>query len=322
LIHSFSMLGLLGIVVCLSAIIAFALPGVSSAVDAAVSAADTLRGGCCAFGVSGLPLHRLNAFWAQVTQENAMKPLHHHLPLLVTVLLAAAALVHGPIAQPSGYHDFADQDIAFGIPHFGDVVSNLGFAIVAAWGWWRLAPASRHPDIGSGWAGYRLFLIGLFLTAFGSTWYHLAPDNASLVWDRLPIALACGGLLAGVRGDVLRRDSRDLATWLALVAMVSVGWWYYTADPALAADLRHARGRPSGIRRRPRDLCPRQVRRVGRPPNRRRAGRCHRPYAQTPACHCGGRADCRPTGAPGSGTAHDAAACPVRAQPDGLRLRQ
>lgn len=166
-----------------------------------------------------------------------MKPLHHHLPLLVTILLATAALVHGPIAQPSGYHDFADQHSAFGIPHFGDVVSNLGFAIVAAWGWLRLAPASEHPDIRSGWAGYRLFLIGLFLTAFGSTWYHLAPDNAGLVWDRLPIALACGGLLAGVRGDVLRREGREFATWLALIAMFSVGWWYYT-DLSGAGDLR------------------------------------------------------------------------------------
>ncbi|MDM5181921.1 hypothetical protein PO883_32625 [Massilia sp. DJPM01] len=35
-------------------------------------------------------------------------------------------------------------------------------------------------------------LIGL--TAFGSSWYHLAPDDTRLVWDRLPIALACVSL--------------------------------------------------------------------------------------------------------------------------------
>ena len=165
-----------------------------------------------------------------------MKPLRHQLPLLVTFLLAAAALVHGPIAQPIGYHDFADQHAVFGTPHFADVVSNLGFALVALWGWVRLAPASRHPAIAAGWAGYRLFLLGLLLTALGSTYYHLAPDNARLVWDRLPIALACGGLLAGVLGDVRQKDS-GLAAWLALAAIASVAWWYFT-DLSGVEDLR------------------------------------------------------------------------------------
>ncbi|MCX7156376.1 MAG: hypothetical protein NTW45_08045 [Rhodocyclales bacterium] len=166
-----------------------------------------------------------------------MKLAYRHLPLVVTALLAAAALFHGPIAQPAGYHDFADQKIVFGIPHFADVISNLGFAVVAVWGWIKLAPARRHPDIQSGWAGYRLFLIGLFLTALGSSWYHLAPDNASLVWDRLPIALACGGLLAGVWGDVRQQESRGLVAGLALIAVASVGWWYFT-DLSGNGDLR------------------------------------------------------------------------------------
>lgn len=157
-----------------------------------------------------------------------MKPACRYLPPAVTALLVAAALFHGPIAQPFGYHDFADRKVVFGIPHFADVISNLGFAVVAVWGWIKLAPARRHPDIQSGWAGYRLFLIGLLLTALGSSWYHLAPDNARLVWDRLPIALAGGGLLAGVWGDVRRKESREIAAWLALAAPISVGWWYFT----------------------------------------------------------------------------------------------
>ena len=157
-----------------------------------------------------------------------MNSLPHRLPLLVTVLLAAAALFHGPIHQPAGYHDFADQTLRFGVPHFCDVTSNLGFALAAFWGWIRLAPLRAHPELRCGWAGYRLFLIGLLLTALGSSWYHLAPDNASLVWDRLPIALACAGLLAGVWGDVRRRESGKLVSWLALGAVLSVAWWYFT----------------------------------------------------------------------------------------------
>lgn len=158
-----------------------------------------------------------------------MKTPRQNLPLLVTVLLAGAALVHGPIHQPADYHDFADQTVRFGVPHFCDVTSNLGFALAAFWGWVKLSPARAHPALSNGWAGYRLFLAGLFLTALGSSWYHLAPDNGSLVWDRLPIALACGGLLAGVLGDVRGRDSGVLTTWLALAAILSVGWWYLTS---------------------------------------------------------------------------------------------
>lgn len=166
-----------------------------------------------------------------------MKLSLHHLPLALTVLLSMVALVHGPIAQLSNYHDFADHSVAFGIPHFADVASNLGFALVAAWGWTQLAPASSQAEIAPGWAGYRLFLIGLFLTALGSSWYHLAPDNASLVWDRLPIALACAGLLAGVRADTQRRDSTRFAAGLALFAVLSVSWWYVT-EMSGAGDLR------------------------------------------------------------------------------------
>ena len=166
-----------------------------------------------------------------------MKPLRNHLPLLITVILSGAALLHGPIEQLANYHDFADQEMVFGIPHFADVLSNLGFALVAMWGWLQLAPANRHVGIKNGWAGYRLFLIGLFFTAIGSSYYHLAPDNAHLVWDRLPIALACGGLLAGVWGDVRHKNSAMPSAFLAIVAVFRVAWWYFTEQIG-AGDLR------------------------------------------------------------------------------------
>lgn len=136
--------------------------------------------------------------------------------------------MHGPIAQLPNYHDFADQTPRFDIPHFADVFSNLGFALVALWGLMKLTPSSGHSAIANGWAGYRLFLIGLLLTAIGSSFYHLDPDNARLVWDRLPIALACGGLLAGVWGDSRQKDSTMLSAFLAVTAILSVAWWYFT----------------------------------------------------------------------------------------------
>jgi hypothetical protein len=166
-----------------------------------------------------------------------MEGLKQKLPTIAAALLVGAALGYGPIAQPAAYHDFADQAAVFGIPHFADVASNLGFLLVAVWGLFRLSPQRDHSALAPSWGGYRLFLVGLLLTAFGSAYYHLAPDNATLVWDRLPIALACGGLLAGVWSDTHGHPSRHPAAVLALCAVASVAWWHFT-ELAGSGDLR------------------------------------------------------------------------------------
>lgn len=161
-----------------------------------------------------------------------------HLPTVITMLVIVAMLAYGVIVQPADYHDFADHSEFAGLPRAADVLSNLGFALVGIWGWWRLAARAEHPLMRVGWPGYRLFLAGLVLTAFGSAWYHLAPDDLRLVWDRLPIALACAGLIAAVRAEtVARHDPRIEAAALALFGIASVAWWHFTNDNG-AGDLR------------------------------------------------------------------------------------
>jgi hypothetical protein len=168
----------------------------------------------------------------------AMKNLHPHLPMLIALLATLAMLVHGPIAQLPHYHDFADTRCWLELPNAADVLSNVGFLLVGAWGLARLWPLRRHPLLAPGWTGYALFLAALMLTALGSSYYHLAPDNARLVWDRLPIALACAGLLAAVRAE--NRPGADIHTdtlLLSAAAVASVAWWHYTERQGLG-DLR------------------------------------------------------------------------------------
>lgn len=161
-----------------------------------------------------------------------------HAPTVIIVAAIAILAVHGRIAQPGHYHGFADRSAAFGIHHAADVFSNAGFALVAIWGWLTLRPRRASDQLRAGWPGYRLFLIALFLTAFGSGFYHFAPDNARLLWDRLPIALACAGLLVGVRGDTRPGLKTEIeAIVLGLFAVASVAWWAYT-DLSGADDLR------------------------------------------------------------------------------------
>lgn len=151
----------------------------------------------------------------------------HFLPFSIVLIAALAMLWHGPIAQLSDYHDFADQRTWLGIHHAADVVSNLAFAVVAVYGLRLLWQKDAHPALCAGIAGYRLFFIALGLTALGSSWYHLAPDNARLVFDRLPIALACAGLLAAVWRETLG-SPRWLVWALGAAAIVSVAWWRHT----------------------------------------------------------------------------------------------
>jgi hypothetical protein len=124
------------------------------------------------------------------------------------------------------------------------VLSNA--AVVGFWGLLQLWPVKRRPEIAAAWPGYLLFLIALILTAAGSVFYHLAPDNDRLVWDRLPIALACTGLPVAVRAET--RPNSNVRLWLLVLsgaATLSVLYWYVT-ERAGHGDVSVASGLASG----------------------------------------------------------------------------
>ncbi|MGB6946238.1 MAG: hypothetical protein WBE37_27825 [Bryobacteraceae bacterium] len=69
------------------------------------------------------------------------------------------------------------------------------------------------------------------LTFFGSACYHLAPSDARLVWDRLPMTLVFMALLACViTGGDHSRFSRWLLASLVACGVASVLWWIATND--------------------------------------------------------------------------------------------
>jgi Ceramidase len=105
----------------------------------------------------------------------------HPLVTLLGLMAASLAILPllPPIPQDPSYHQFADQRTLLGVPNFWNVVSNLPFVLVGATGLWRF---------GRDRASFFLFL-GVFLTGFGSAYYHWDPSSGSLFWDRLPMAL-------------------------------------------------------------------------------------------------------------------------------------
>jgi hypothetical protein len=161
----------------------------------------------------------------------------------VTALVAVAGLLLPPIPQPQSYHRFADQRSFLGIPHFANVVSNLPFAIVGLWG---LAFLVRSISEGSPRQfvdarerlPYVIVFLGLLLTAFGSSYYHLDPSNARLVWDRLPMTIVFMSLVTGIIAERISLRAGLLALpVLMLVGLGSVLQWHLS-ELRGAGDLR------------------------------------------------------------------------------------
>lgn len=153
-------------------------------------------------------------------------------PIVVMILLVSVMWMHGPIAQPAHYHEFADARVVWNIANAMDVLSNVGFLLVGVWALFALLPSLFRRSVNAVTVAYFLFAVSIFATAFASAYYHLAPDNARLFWDRLPIALACASLLAAVRLDTVQsrwRAGCELALWMT-AAWWSVWWWQSTAD--------------------------------------------------------------------------------------------
>ena len=148
------------------------------------------------------------------------------------VMLILALLLVKPIAQDPNYHNFADQRVWLGIAHFGDVITNAAFIIVGASGLgyiYRARSARGAFAFDRERVVWAVFFTGILLTGFGSAWYHLQPDNARLVWDRLPMTFAFMSLFSAVvseRIDV--RAGTVILGPLVIVGLVSVGWWAFT----------------------------------------------------------------------------------------------
>lgn len=153
--------------------------------------------------------------------------------LLVLTLFVAGVFFWLPrIPQPLAYHSFADQRDYLGIANFWNVISNLPFAVIGLWGLVFLlksdsAQTNEHfIDPRERWL-YLFVFVGLLLTAVGSSYYHLDPNNARLVWDRLPMTIAFMSMVAAVIAD---RISLRLSLWLLpiflFVGVSSVLQWY------------------------------------------------------------------------------------------------
>lgn len=156
----------------------------------------------------------------------------HALLLLLVLGSLVVLMIQAPIGQDLAYHEFVDARSFFGIPNFYNVISNLPFLIVGIVG---SVFCVRQPSSPSKTA-WVIFFIGMCLVSLGSAYYHLDPDNQSLMWDRLPMTIGFMGLFAALLGEYVHVSlTRYLLLPLILIGISSVLVWYGYDDLRLYA---------------------------------------------------------------------------------------
>lgn len=155
--------------------------------------------------------------------------------ILAAPLLVAIVVVFflPPVPQSEAYHDFADHRQMFGIPNCLNAISNGLFLLVGLIG---ILFVSRHSSGATScfihanerWP-WLAFFAGVLLTAFGSTYYHLIPNDNTLLWDRIPMAIGFMALVAAVVAERFSdRAGIRLLLPLLVLGVGSVVYWSVT----------------------------------------------------------------------------------------------
>lgn len=156
-------------------------------------------------------------------------------PLLLVLVAAAWGLFAPPLLQSQDYHRFADARAWLSVANAADTLSNFAFLIVGGLGLaflWRerKAGSSAHFSTRGETTPYAVFFAGVALTSVGSAYYHLAPDDARLVWDRLPMTVAFMSLVsAAIAERISVRAGGILLVPLLIAGVASVVYWRASA---------------------------------------------------------------------------------------------
>lgn len=148
---------------------------------------------------------------------------------LLAIGTMLALLNSEPIAQDILYHQFSDTHSFFSIPNSLNVISNLPFLFVGALGLLQLLKTNTLQIVSSNKPAYIAIFLGTALVAFGSGYYHLSPNNETLVWDRIPMTIAFMGLFSVIITEFISEKIGKIALFpLLILGLSSVIYWHFT----------------------------------------------------------------------------------------------
>lgn len=162
---------------------------------------------------------------------------------IIFILAAAcigiiAAMLVAPIAQDPAYHNFTDTRTLYGIDNFWNVASNIPFALFGVLGLYKASQPLPAINMRKLQGAYTLFFTSAILVSFGSSYYHSNPSTDTLLWDRLPMAIAFMTLFSIIISEYISLASgRLLLIPLLAVGAGSVIYWFQTEQLG-AGDLR------------------------------------------------------------------------------------
>ena len=123
------------------------------------------------------------------------------------------------LVQEQSYHQFVDQRMFFGIPNAMDVLTNVFFLIVGLMG---LSIQKNR--------AWLVFFISIVFVAPGSAYYHWAPNDFTLIWDRIPMSVGFMALYVILLSEHVSEKLEKTLPLATLLGLASVLVWVITTD--------------------------------------------------------------------------------------------
>ena len=163
----------------------------------------------------------------------------------IAIVLAVGFIGVVPaISQNPDYHHFADTWSFLGISNFFNVASNVPFLIVGYLGVSIVITKAKDAspphrlDMHEVLPAATVF-IGAMMVAFGSAFYHLRPDNITLMVDRFTMTISFMGILSLIIAERIHKPSGvGLLPLLLSIGMASVIFWIAPELNGNTGDLR------------------------------------------------------------------------------------
>ncbi len=157
-----------------------------------------------------------------------MKKSHIKILYALTIIAIVAIFFVKPIPQSQEYHQFADQLTFFSIPNFWNVISNLPFIVIGSLGIVSVLDLMKQNPLQS---LFIWFFIGIILTGFGSAYYHYNPNDATLIWDRLPMTISFMSFLSIIISEFIDVNFGKKALFpFLIIGVLSIAYWVVFQD--------------------------------------------------------------------------------------------
>jgi Ceramidase len=146
----------------------------------------------------------------------------------ISIIAVLAIFFVKPILQSQEYHYFADQLTFFFIPNFWNVISNLPFVIIGSIGIFTALNSFKNNPLKH---NFVWFFVGIFLTGFGSAYYHYNPNDTTLIWDRLPMTISFMSFLSIIIGEFINVSFAKKALYpFLIIGILSIIYWILFQD--------------------------------------------------------------------------------------------